>query len=78
MKRLLYLLIFIYIIPVVFLSIWATKSSAQGYLKDFIYPCGFLKLKSCSCVKLLDSNYQNYIKYSTHVHQRLMRLLGMS
>ena len=78
MKHIVYLLIVIYIVPVTFLTIWATRSSAPGFIKDFEYPCGLLKLHKCLAADRLDSDYQNYIKYSTHVHQRLMRLLGMS
>lgn len=77
MKHIVYLLVVIYFVPLTFLTIWATRSSAPGFIKDFEYPCGFLKLHKCVCDFRLDSNYQHYIKYSTHVHQKLMRLLGM-
>ena len=78
MKHIVYLLVVIYFVPVTFLTIWATRSSAPGFIKDFEYPCGFLKLHKCKGADQNDLNYQNYIKHSTHVHQKLMRLLGMS
>lgn len=78
MKHLVYLLFVIYIVPLTLLIIWATRSSSTGIIKDFEYPCGFLKLHKCLTAERLDSSYQNYIRNSTHVHQRLMRVLGMS